>query len=368
MKKASIFFLTISLACSLLSISGCGTCDHEWKEATCLEPKVCQKCQATEGEPLGHVWQDATCTQPKTCKRCGETEGDPLEHDWLDATCTQPKTCKRCSETEGDPLGHDWLDATCTEPKTCKRCGETEGDPLGHDAPNLTCTSDGVCQRCGETIPALGHDWQDATCTEPKTCTRCGETEGDPLGHTTSAGKCKRCGIDVFETVTGQGDDVVSDITLDADKIYRVHFTHSGSRNFIVKSYDSKNDKDLLINDIGNYDGRVLINGKSPFAFEIKADGEWTYTIESVELTAEKSFSGRGDDVTGLASITSGAWVFTHDGDRNFIVKVYTANGRDLLINEIGNYNGKVMVLIPEGSPAMFEIIADGNWTIEKSQ
>lgn len=39
-----------------------------------------------EGE---HVWKDATCTEPKTCEVCGLTEGEPLGHDFVDNICTR---------------------------------------------------------------------------------------------------------------------------------------------------------------------------------------------------------------------------------------------------------------------------------------
>ncbi|MBR2659222.1 hypothetical protein IKD60_00460 [Candidatus Saccharibacteria bacterium] len=85
-----------------------------------------------ETQPAQHVhdWKDATCTEPRTCTSCGETEGEALGHDWADATCTEPKTCTRCGATEGEALGHDWAEATLTEPKTCTKCGATEGEPL----------------------------------------------------------------------------------------------------------------------------------------------------------------------------------------------------------------------------------------------
>lgn len=77
-------------------------------------------------------WKDATCTEPRTCESCGKTDGEPLGHDWSDATCTEPKTCARCGVTEGEPLGHkleDWKDdgfnSTFSERvyiKTCSRC------------------------------------------------------------------------------------------------------------------------------------------------------------------------------------------------------------------------------------------------------
>ena len=41
---------------------------HEWKDATCTEPKVCLNCGATEGEVLGHNYEKGTCT------RCGEKD------------------------------------------------------------------------------------------------------------------------------------------------------------------------------------------------------------------------------------------------------------------------------------------------------
>lgn len=284
------------------------------------------------------------------------------QHTWVDATCTTPKTCSECGETEGNALGHTWVAATCTEPKTCSVCGATEGEPLGHDAPGLTCTEDAVCNRCGKTITAPGHTWVDATCTEPKTCSVCGITEGEPLGHDTDNGVCSRCGLEVYKTVYGSGDDVISGITT-GDGVYRIHFTHEGWSNYIVKSYDAKNQRDLLVNEIGNYEGYQFLEGVSPFSFEIEADGNWSYTIERIATTSETAFSGRGDYVTGMFSVPSGAWQFTHDGSSNFIVKALTTKGFDLLINEIGAYDGKKMLTVPSSSNVLFIIIADGNWT-----
>ncbi len=436
-RKIKLIVSTTILCCFVaLLLAGCG-CKHEWKEATCTEPRTCALCGETEGAALGHEWTNATCTSPRTCTRCGETEGEALGHDWKKATCTEPRTCDRCGETDGEALGHNWLDAnctnpktcdrcgategealghewkeaTCTEPKTCTRCGAIDGEALGHDTPNLSCTKEDTCTRCGELIPALGHDWKDATCTEPKTCQRCGITEGkalgheagDPkkenihaasctedgyydevvycsrchtemsrktvteksLGHTTTSGKCSRCGAEVYEPIKGKGDDVVSEVKL-GDGLYRAHVTHDGRRYFSIWMYDADDDKDLLVNEVGKYDGYVLIIGKSPIAFEVEADGNWVIEIERIVNTSEKAFSGKGDFVTGMASIQSGTYQITHDGEHYFSVWIYTTSGRDLLANEVGKYDGKKIVRIPEGSYALFEITADGNWTIKK--
>ena len=69
------------------------------------------------------------------------------QHDYKNATCTEPKTCKVCGATEGAALGHNFKDATCTDAKICKICGTKEGNALGHDYQN------GVCTRCDEKDP-----------------------------------------------------------------------------------------------------------------------------------------------------------------------------------------------------------------------
>ena len=67
-------------------------------------------------------------------------------HNYKGATCTEPKTCMECGEKVGEPLGHKFSEATCTEAKTCKACGHTEGEALGHT------TDVGKCTRCNNYI------------------------------------------------------------------------------------------------------------------------------------------------------------------------------------------------------------------------
>jgi len=146
-----------------------------------------------------HEWKEATCTEPKTCATCNKTEGEPLGHDWVEASCTKPETCSRCNETKGKPLGHKWEDATCTEPKVCSVCGETEGEPLGHNVEEWTVTKEstctekglktGVCTVCGETVEEeldlidhIAGEWEvtvEATATTEGTrinkCIMCGK-------------------------------------------------------------------------------------------------------------------------------------------------------------------------------------------------
>ena len=74
--------------------------------------------------------------------------GCDCKHEWNEASCTEPKTCELCGETEGEPIGHRYNEASCTEPKTCELCGETEGEPIGHRY------SDGYCLECGAEDPS----------------------------------------------------------------------------------------------------------------------------------------------------------------------------------------------------------------------
>lgn len=420
MKKFNLsILLLLSLICLL---TACGH-THEWKDATCTSPKTCSICNETEGESLGHEWKDATCNEPKTCSRCGVTDGTALAHDWQKKDTVAPTcdtsgyttvVCSRCGSSEKtdqtNSLGHEWNDATCVVPKTCSRCGKTQGDPLGHDIENGSCAEDWTCPRCGESVPALGHTWKDASCTEPKTCTRCGETEGEALGHSpadavkenktdatctedghydkviycsvcheelerktktqkalghaVTSGVCERCGSEIYEPITGRGDDVISDVEV-GDGLYRVHITNDSSRYFSVWIYDKDDDRDLAVNTIGYYDGYCFLEGAAPYTFEIESRGNWSIAVEKIGTTKETSFSGSGDFVTDIFSASSGTWHIKHNGDHNFVVWLYTTDGRDLIVNEIGKYDGKKRLSIPAGSNALLVIEADGEWSIE---
>ena len=83
------------------------------------------------------------------CNECGE-ERDAQAHQWRDATCTNPKTCKTCGTTEGEPLGHTPAedDGDCTTPIKCVNCEQNAkaGATGHHDADHdYTCDNAG-CQ------------------------------------------------------------------------------------------------------------------------------------------------------------------------------------------------------------------------------
>lgn len=76
---------------------------------------------------------------------------------------------------------------------------------------------------CLSSCGAHDHTFAAADCTTPATCTECHETEGNPLGHTSTVGVCRRCGKiqneevmrtlnSSFTIVMDEGSAVIEDI------------------------------------------------------------------------------------------------------------------------------------------------------------
>ena len=83
---------------------------------------------------------------------------------------------------------------------------------------------------------------------------------------------------------------------------------------------------------------------------------------------ADKTYQGRGnktfdisldDDYLHIAKIT-------HDGSSNFMVDSLTADGDpvDLVVNEVGDYNGVRLLDAEREVPAKLKIRADGRWKV----
>ena len=167
-----------------------------------------------------------TCTDPATfyysCE-CGEAGEDFFEygislgHDFATVSCGAPKICIRCNESDGQPLEHDYSDGFCNA------CGTADPNytlPHVHDYKSVitapTCTEGGYTVyscACGDKYvddktSALGHDEinhdaQEATCSNIGwnayiTCDRCTYTtyeEISKLSHEYENDCCKTCGV-----------------------------------------------------------------------------------------------------------------------------------------------------------------------------
>ena len=100
-------------------------------------------------------------------------------------------------------------------------------------------------------------------------------------------------------------------------------------------------------------------------------------TVSGISTKAPKNssqtFTGTGDDVVTVKTVTASVLVtMTHDGVSNFSVTTKTSNDDyiSLLANEIGPYSGTVIQelgtsIFTKEKLGLFEVSADGNWTIE---
>ena len=172
------------------------------------------------------------------------------------------------------------------------------------------------------------------------------------------------------QSFSGTGSEVVILEPLGEDFFFAT-VTHDGSRNVALWSVDANGqDLDLMVNTVGAYEGQVALNFREdPAAIRVEADGEWT--IELVPLSeaprwgGASAYEGSGDSIVIVDGVADGLTpvTLTHDGERNFAIWAWGESYPDLIVNDIGAYDGTT--LLPDGSVAL-QVNADGNWSIAK--
>lgn len=194
-------------------------------------------------------------------------------------------------------------------------------------------------------------------------------------------GKTASCTVTVEPapiSYSGTGDCVITGITIPAGTYY-AEYTHNGKRNFISKFYYGSKQSDYfrISNKIGVCSGQVALYENSNHkitngVLEVQADGDWTIEFKPVSGKTTTNISGNGEIVTGLFTATASRNVIrtTHQGDRNFIVKVIKYNGTrqydyETVTNKIGNYSGQTVVDLVAGQKYYVYVQADGAWTID---
>lgn len=171
-------------------------------------------------------------------------------------------------------------------------------------------------------------------------------------------------------TVQGSGNDVI-DFQIPGDMPAVLDLVHDGSSNFVVWSLDGDSEQiDLLVNEIGTYDGRRMVHGgwfsaPEPVRhLDIEADGNWSITARPMSAAdaLTTSLNGSGDDIVRYESSAS-TLTSTHDGSSNFIIVGYESDGEynGLIVNDIGSYSGTDLI---EPGTEILDIQADGNWTL----
>lgn len=90
--------------------------------------------------------------------------------------------------------------------------------------------------------------------------------------------------------------------------------------------------------------------------------------IQEEKETEPFTLEGVGQKATEKFTLTKGLAVFemTHTGSSNFIVDLLddTGTGIELLVNEIGTFDGSKAVKIPRDGVYLLDVTADGQWTV----
>jgi len=122
MIEDNVFFESCELSQSTTNKTDTTTdiTDSTQKNQTESNTKDTENFSSSSSQHL-HDFVAATCTAPKTCF-CGITEGKANGHNWKDATCSEPKKCTVCGTTSGLTAGHSFLDGKCMT------CGKTDPD------------------------------------------------------------------------------------------------------------------------------------------------------------------------------------------------------------------------------------------------
>ncbi len=180
--------------------------------------------------------------------------------------------------------------------------------------------------------------------------------------------------VDVLEgdietvDISGSGDMIVSTGVISESRLCKINFTHDGEGNFIVR--DLTADGDLIVNEIGAWNGTYLFTPGS-HSYEITADGNWMYSIDTIDKGARSGASGTRDDVSGwFDSVGASKVSFTHSGEANFVVWLYCPDTEEseLIVNEIGSYQGEKYVEFDPSLRYLWIVTADGSWSISIEQ
>lgn len=185
----------------------------DWDDATCVLPKTCSICGATDGEPNGHVDEDnnAVCdvcemmTRPLTA---GEALG------YADGTTVVVKgrisSIKDAYSSQFNNVSFYIIDDEGNVLQCYRVVGGSElkvGDIVIVTGEMYTHYEEREIKQGGTYELVEAHvcsTFTEATCTEPAKCTICEKVNGTANGHTddNSDGVCDDCGVNENATKT----------------------------------------------------------------------------------------------------------------------------------------------------------------------
>ncbi len=171
---------------------------------------------------------------------------------------------------------------------------------------------------------------------------------------------------------SGSGSKTTSTFELD-DGVAIASFSHDGDDEFAVEL--AGDGDDVLATTAGNTAGESIASVEAgTYRLEIDADGEWSLDLSQPEvhgddleeLPVEKS--GTGSSFVGpLWAPDDGSLTLTHDGDGEFVVDGYGADGsRESIVNKSGSFDNSRS--FAASGTVWINIEADGDWTLEADE
>ncbi len=169
-------------------------------------------------------------------------------------------------------------------------------------------------------------------------------------------------------TLSGNGDTATDGFKLKSGFAV-FEGVHNGAANFIVELQDENgNPVELMVNTIGSYKGKTLamIPAGGTYYLNVDAAGNWSFDIYQTPpvdvAKAPTEIKGNGDDVVFFQTKSGNhKFTFNHSGSSNFIVAL---NGSNLLVNEIGNYQGSTRHNLSTDGLYLLQIESEGSWNV----
>ncbi|MCK5149801.1 hypothetical protein KAJ87_02655 [Candidatus Pacearchaeota archaeon] len=223
--------------------------------------------------------------------------------------------------------------------------------------PDWQCISWSECSEFGK---------QTRTCQDNNNC---GTNSGKPAVTQT-------CIYVVVEpepiTISGSGQQASEYFELEQGlSIFKLN--SNGNGHFSMVLYDDEGEYiDLLVNEVGSFDGSklVAIDKSGKYLLDVSADGSWQAHITQPR-NIEKSetpltLSGNGQEASDFFYLKNGMRRFSisHSGSGHFSMVLYSADGdyMDLLVNEVGSFDGSKAVSLSTSGNYLLDVSADGNW------
>lgn len=149
----------------------------------------------------------------------------------------------------------------------------------------------------------------------------------------------------------------------------RVTYDQTTDHLFQVRAYPTNGETErLIVNEIGDVIGAWLfVASEDEYYFEIEADGNWSFTLEPLDVTAQNldTLSGVGPWVTDLyrpARQGNTPYLVEFQGDGLAQIRLHCNNGTELVLNEIDSITSETVVDI-NGDLCFWEIEGDGTWS-----